>query len=133
MPEICIVFLGCEPWGITEILIDVLAFLSNDNGPYASVIDYKKCRPPCRRFLSLISPRLLAALRFPAFLAHSTCVETAKLPRLILIKEVRSYNRALKFTCFFISSMYGTGVPSSRCEELLLFFLTLCERSAREM
>ena len=29
-------FLGAVPW---EILIDVLAFLVNGNGPYASVLD----------------------------------------------------------------------------------------------
>ena len=33
-----LLFLGGVPWEITEILIDVLAFLSNGNGPDTSVL-----------------------------------------------------------------------------------------------
>ena len=125
--------LHCVPWmctlGVTEILIDVLAFLPNGNGPYASVMDYKKCLPSVQAVsqfsLSQASRGFGVCYRgLTAFLAHSTCLTTAKLRKLILIEEVRSYNRALKFTCFFLSTVYmcGTGVPSSRCEELLFVF-----------
>ena len=38
----------------------------------------------------------------------------------------KSCNRALKLTCFSLSTMCGTGGLSSRCEELF------CERSACE-
>ena len=37
-----VLFLGGFPGEITEILIDVLAFLSNGNGPYPSVLDLQK-------------------------------------------------------------------------------------------
>ena len=75
-----IMYLGAVPW---EILIDMLAFWANGNGPYASILDWQKMRAshPCMQVVSQLSLSQ-APHGFPTFLASSNCLKTAKLCRL---------------------------------------------------